>query len=311
MKSMIRTPRIFSHILLYLVGIGLFTGCDSEIEMSDTVNEPNIRRVFREATYSTYLNDLEYIGTVNRVYYDEAITPNGPTLKYKRDFLNDGSSKGFLRKTNAVELAYRTDITADIKDGKLSNIKGFEKYDKEVVDAMALPTYFVNRLKSQAFKIQQKSDVKKWYDLTHALKGTFAEKEKLSGEKLKPFTKLGVPMDSVVIDKLERVEGVYCLKYNLYYKDKDPLNLMVWEQHKMKMSIEKVTNDLEGYQFHSAETDVRHEVFQNPETGLLCREREYRYTTNKITHKDSDAVKTFKSTKIIESLYDYKMGKED
>ena len=79
----------------------------------------------------------------------------------------------------------------------------------------------------------------------------------------------------------------------------------------MKASIEKVTNDLEGYQFKSAVSEVRHEVFQDPETGLLCREREYRSTINKITHKDSDAVKTFKSTKIIESLYDYKMGKED
>ena len=84
-----------------------------------------------------------------------------------------------------------------LKDNTIVSLDGVqllysEKYDKTVVDAMALPTYFVNRLKSAQFKRQQKSDVKTWYAMTHTLKGTYTEKRVLKGDEIKGFKEKGI-----------------------------------------------------------------------------------------------------------------------
>ncbi len=309
MKSLMKPSKKYTLGGLLLIPTSLWlTGCQSEISMNYQLEKPLIRKVFREATYSTYIDDLEHIGTVNRTYYNEGLTPQDGGIKYVRKYVNDGSSKGFLRKTNAIEIAYRTDIEALSKAGEFGAIKGFEKFDKEVVDGIALPSYFVNRLKSQAFKIRQIPDVKEWWVRTHTLQGTVKTKSVLKGQALAAFAQRGLTIDSLVIDDLKKVEGEKCLRYELYFKASDPLNIMLWEQH--RVALGERGNELEGYLFDSAESSVRHEIFQDPETGLLCREREYRESENKIKHKDSGAIRSFKSVRVVETLYEYEKGED-
>jgi hypothetical protein len=107
-------------------------------------------------------------------------------------------------------------------------------------------------------------------------------------------------IDSVVAIGVKSMDNRKCFEYKVYYRDREFFPYFMWEQYAYSVESGK---KYQSFKADSAFYQTEYTVALEPETGVLCQEREYKLGTHTMVHPESKERGEFQSYITRENLY--------
>jgi len=291
-------------VILGLVTATLLASCQNgTVDISYQYSNQVDRDMFHQGIYSIGEGKEEMVGTSIETYGKVTWRTSGQQTIFERRYVLD-KSRGYHKHSMPLELSYRIPEVDLVAEGvtKVSAIHGNEQFVPKVVENLPVKEKFKRQLRDTRYQLEfDRYDKRRW-DIGHLLSGKIPKNTNIT-ELLKSQGKLPMPafpVDSVVTKSMNSLANLSCLEYTVYYSERDPFPYYLWEQFAYSTDQGK---NYKNYKADSTRFAVAYTVFINPETGVLCQEREVKRGVNYISNPESKEQFSFISNVTDETLY--------
>jgi len=220
----------------------------------------------------------------------------------ERRYLND-KSKGYHKNSMPLDLAYRVPVIKLFAQGsKVESVRGNEMFVPNVVNNLAIKEPFKRQLRDARYQLQFDREEKRRWEITHLLSGKLPDNGNIT-QLLRSQGRLPIPsvaVDSVLLSGWIRIGKQHCVEYTVFFPEREPFPYFVWEQFAYGT---KAGAPYQKFKADTAEYQTQYSVALDPETSILCREREVKTGVNAMVNPETKEKSVFRSYVSIENLY--------
>lgn len=227
-------------------------------------------QVFREVSYFSPTaagRDME-MGTHITSFYQETYTADQGRLIYDRKF-DSAMGEGMFSRIAFPELVFRGKLGLSAQGSQILETRGVQTFYQDVIDTMRLGFFIRQDFKRPYYLQTLDPDLKLWWGLSHALSGVVDLQKPL--DSIKGRVIAGIKIDSARVFGMEEDDLGNCLHYTLWYQQPDTLVGGMLYLQSLKTSP-KLAEEAKSSKYLGALATVKHSIWVDPKTGLLCKE---------------------------------------